>query len=94
MEVTMRCYWLILFLLVSTALIAQAQTSRAATAASYLERGNEWMTKGELDRAIADYSLAIAFDSQSAIAYYNRSCARQLKGDLMEAPTIATGPSS
>jgi len=43
--------------------VVQAQNSRAATAASYLEPGNEWMAKGEWDRAIDDYDLAIAFDS-------------------------------
>src|SRR5215510_4810717 len=60
----------------------QAQTSRAASAASYLERGNSWLEKGELDRAIADYDLAIAFDSRVAVTYHNRCLARQRKGDL------------
>jgi len=46
--------------------VVQAQNSRAATAASYLERGNEWMANGEWDRAIDDYDLAIAFDSHAA----------------------------
>ena len=27
--------------------VVQAQNSRAATATSYLERGNEWMANGE-----------------------------------------------
>lgn len=62
--------------------MALAQTSRAVSATSYLERGNEWMAKGELDRAIADYTLAIAFDARAAVAYYNRSLARNRKGDL------------
>lgn len=61
---------------------AQAPTSRMASAASYLERGNEWLAKGELDRTIADYDLAIAFDARVAVAYYNRGVARQRKGDL------------
>src|SRR5215510_10623947 len=60
----------------------QAQSSRTSSSISYLERGNEWMAKGELDRAIADYDLAIAFNSRSAAAYNNRGIARQLKGDL------------
>src|SRR5262252_4414102 len=37
----------------------QAQSSRTSSSISYFERGNEWMAKGELDRAIADYDLAI-----------------------------------
>src|SRR5262249_15520061 len=64
------------------AAIAQAQTSRAASAVSYIERGASWMEKGEIDRAIADYDIAIAFDAQSSVARYNRGVARQRKGDL------------
>jgi len=45
----------------------QAQSSRTSSSVSYLERGNEWMAKGEWDRAIADYDLAIAFNSRAAI---------------------------
>jgi len=61
---------------------AQAQTSRAATASSYLERGNVWVRKGAFDRAIDDFGLAIAFDPGLAGAWYNRAAARYLKGDL------------
>src|SRR4030095_15081780 len=71
-----------LFLLALTAPVAQAQTSRAATAASYLARGHVWYAKGELDRAIPDYDLAIASESRSALAYYYRGIARQAKGDV------------
>ena len=39
----------------------QAQNSRAESANSYLERGNSWLVKGEIERAIADYDLAIVF---------------------------------
>jgi tetratricopeptide (TPR) repeat protein len=60
----------------------QAQSSRAATAASYLDRGNSWAVRGELDRAIADYDLAIASDPTSAAAYYNRGVARHHKRDF------------
>src|SRR5262245_46207672 len=60
----------------------QAQTSRAATASSYLERGNVWVGKGAFDRAIDDFGLAIAFDPGQAGAWYNRAAARYLKGDL------------
>ena len=54
----------------------RAQNSRAATAASYLERGAAWVSKGELDRAIADFDLAIASDPTLALAFYNRGSAR------------------
>jgi hypothetical protein len=36
-----------------------------------VDRGNNWTTKGEWDRAIADYDFALAFDPQSHGAYYN-----------------------
>src|SRR5215470_9033916 len=74
-----------LFLLVIASPASQAQPSRGASAADYLERGNEWMAKGDFDRAIADYGFAIAFDSRSAVAHYNRGLARRRKGDLVEA---------
>ncbi len=38
---------------------ARAQGSRAASAASYLARGQEWHAKGELERAGADYDIAL-----------------------------------
>src|SRR5262245_49462751 len=72
---------IILLCLVTAAANVQAQTSRASSAASYLERGNQWLAKGEWDRAIADYDLAIAFDARAAI-YNNRGLAKQRKGDL------------
>ncbi len=58
------------------------QGSRAQSAASYLERGNDWLTKGNLESAISDYSLAIAFDGSSPFAFYNRGLARERSGDL------------
>src|SRR5262245_30666027 len=73
------CIWLGLMLV---ALTVTAQPSRASSATSYLERGNAWMAKGEIERAIVDYDFAIAFDSRSAPAYYSRAIAREYKGDL------------
>lgn len=60
---------------------AQAQNLRATTSSSYVERGNEWHAKGEYERALADFDLAIASDPSNAIAYYNRAATQyQLKG--------------
>src|SRR5262249_57701946 len=82
-EVVMRCFLcLIIFSLVAMAWEVQAQNSRADSAASYLNRGNDWLTKGELDLAIADYNLAIAFDPRSAMAFFNLGRIWELKGDL------------
>ena len=80
---TYTCSHLFLVLLIGAA--AHAQPSRTASAASYLSRGNDWLAKGELDRAIADYDLAIAFDSRVAVAFCNRCLARHRKGDLAKA---------
>src|SRR5262245_42327573 len=73
----------------STALAQQAvasapgaQSSSALSAASYIDRGTDSLKKGEFERAIADYSLAIVFDAGHAGAYYNRGMARAGKGDL------------
>jgi len=54
----------------SLAAAAQPLTSRSATANSYLERGNVWFAKGDLERAIADYGLAIASDPNFPYGYY------------------------
>ena len=69
--------WVIVFVLAES---AQTQGSREATAASYLDRGNSWATKGELDRAIADFNLALQFDPRFAGAYHNRAVALAKKG--------------
>ncbi len=50
----------------------QAQASRAATSNSYLERGAKWSAKGDWDRALADYELAVAADPTNALALSSR----------------------
>ena len=62
--------------LAQQAVVHEAQSSRALSAASYIDRGNGWLKKGEFERAIADYTLAIVFDAGHANAYYNRGVAR------------------
>src|SRR5581483_6016650 len=62
--------------------LTQAQSTKSASAASYLERGNQWLKQGEMERAIEDFNLAIAFDASSPVAFFNRGIARYLKGDL------------
>src|SRR5262245_42157294 len=53
-----------------------AQSSRADSAQSYMERGSTWLKKGEFERAISDFSLAIATDQLIAAAWYGRGFAR------------------
>jgi hypothetical protein len=37
----------------------KAQSSREKSAASYFARGIEWQARGEFDRSIADFGIAI-----------------------------------
>lgn len=53
--------------LVVTPAAGQAQKQPSATAGSYLDRGVASVAKGELDRAIADFDAAIAFDPSLAV---------------------------
>src|SRR5688500_9997572 len=39
---------------------------------AHFNRANGWLAKGELDRAIADFSGAIGLDGTNAKAFYNR----------------------
>ena len=48
---------------------------------AYHNRGVALMQKGELDRAIADYSKVIGFRPNYADAYYNRGVTHRTKGD-------------
>ena len=77
------CAWILIAALTGT---AQAQGGREATGASYLDRGNSWFAKGEMDRAIADFNLAIEFDPNSANAYYNRGLVRHFRGEPYAIP--------
>jgi Tfp pilus assembly protein PilF len=69
----------------ATVTTAQSLRTRSATASTYVERGNDWYTKGEYARAEADYDLAISADPTLALAYFNRAVARHRIGKLAEA---------
>lgn len=69
-------------LLMVFAVKAAAQSSRETSATSYRLRGDQWQTKGEFDRAIEDYSLALAFNLNDFDAYNNRGIARYSKGEF------------
>ena len=66
-------------LLLGFAIHGIAQSSRRNSANTYLERGNQWLKKGEIEKAIEDYSFALSFDSQLDQAYFNRGVARERK---------------
>ncbi len=59
-----------------------AQNFRAASAASYIDRGHVSFGKGNLESALADFSIALSFDPQSAVAYYNRGVVRGAQHEL------------
>src|SRR5262245_13150801 len=66
------------FLLASMTVV-QAQSPRERSAASYFARGSDWQAHGELDRAIADFGIAITFNPRFARAYYFRARAHLSK---------------
>jgi len=45
-------------------------------------RGIAYLEKGEIDRAIADFTKAIEYDPKFSLAYYNRATAHLYRGDL------------
>ena len=50
-------------------------------AAFYQKRADDFLAKGEYDRAIADYDEIIKLNPQDAVAYYSRGFAYQYKAD-------------
>jgi tetratricopeptide (TPR) repeat protein len=58
------------------------QESLENRARAYNKRGIAYYMKGEFDRAIADYTKAIALDAKNAKAYYNRGLAYHEKGEV------------
>ena len=55
--------------------------SREDRSFAYTNRGNAYDDKGEVERAIADYTKAIALDPNYAINYINRGYTYEKKGD-------------
>jgi tetratricopeptide (TPR) repeat protein len=51
------------------------------SALAYSFRGSNYVAKGDLDRAIVDYTEAIRLDPKYAVTYYNRGAAYATKGD-------------
>ena len=72
------------FLLLELALAstAAAQQSRQRSAMEYYNRGNERQQKGDLQGALEDYTLALTFDANFALAWNNRGVVRFFNHDL------------
>ena len=62
--------------------IASGRYRGSDLAKAYFYRGVEYRERGDLDRAIVDYSEAIRFDPKFALAYNNRGLALQDRGEL------------
>lgn len=54
-------------------------------AKAYTTRGNQYFVRGQYDRAIRDYDIAIKLDPKSAKAHYGRGCARARTEDYIRA---------
>ena len=82
MDVLRKSYRLELTLLVVILIssLSEAQTSRSA--ASYFNRGKARLFAGELEEAIQDFSIAISFEPNLAVAYNSRGNAHFAKGSF------------
>ena len=64
-----------------TALIQSSRETAADRAVAYNIRGVAYRDKGDMDRAIADFSEAIRLNPLLARAYHDRGVAYRAKGD-------------
>ncbi len=62
-----------------TALIESGRETPQDLALAFLNRGNAYDDKGQLDRALQDYDRAIKFDPKNAKAFYHRGIAYEQK---------------
>jgi tetratricopeptide (TPR) repeat protein len=81
-----------------TRAIESRKYSGHSLAVKYLNRGVEWKSKGENERALSDYGAAIRFDEKFADALYNRCIIYNLKEDFDRAlvdcnQAVKLGPS-
>jgi tetratricopeptide (TPR) repeat protein len=65
-----------------TASIQSGKWSGEGLSWAYYNRGNAYDDKGDVDRAITDYTEAIRLDPKFALAYNNRENKNEDKGDI------------
>ena len=70
-----------------TEFIRLEPTDTSTVSIAYYSRGVAYGEKGEVDRAIEDYTLALEFNSNFADAYHNRGYAHYGRGEF----ALATG---
>ncbi|MBN1255088.1 MAG: tetratricopeptide repeat protein [Deltaproteobacteria bacterium] len=61
--------------------IESGELSQADLAITYYNRGLAWVHKGDADKAIVDFTKAIAINPMDGLAYYDRGCSWGKKGD-------------
>jgi tetratricopeptide (TPR) repeat protein len=62
--------------------LARGEIPGLEGAAVHIARGNLHAVQGEVDRAIADYDIAITLDPNRAVAFFNRATALTEKGEI------------
>jgi TPR repeat len=65
-----------------TRIIKDTKIRGSDRAVAHYNRADVWNSRGDIDRAIADYTEAIRLDPKDPAAYYNRAVAWRAKGDL------------
>ena len=65
-----------------TLIIEDASEGDTMHAVAHVARGLAWQAKGDLDRALADYTEAIRLNPRDALAYNNRGLLWREKGDV------------
>lgn len=68
-----------------TKAIDSGELTKPNLAVAYNNRGSAWDDKGQLDKALKDYSKAIETDPSYHEAYFNRSQAYEKKGGMAKA---------
>jgi tetratricopeptide (TPR) repeat protein len=64
-----------------TRIVEDADEGKTMRGVAYVARGLAWQKKGDLDRALADYTEAIKVNPKDALAYNNRGMLWRERGD-------------
>src|SRR5262245_23581058 len=81
----MRRRHLVIAILIMLVGSSNAPAQKSQSAVDYTNRALVRFAAGDFDAAIADLDIALAFDPNYAIAFFNRGTAQQLKQHLDEA---------
>ena len=76
-----------------TRIIEDADEGKTMRGVAYVARGLAWQKKGDLDRALADYTQAIKINPKDALAYNNRGMLWRERGNPTAPLPISRRPS-